>query len=215
MTYFEKTDDCAVCGNSFTTNTHSKQTCSEDCRGRYIVEQDKKRYATQPVDCLECNQPFQPSTFHKQICSDRCAEARSKRIEAEYRAANREEINANARRLYALNKEDRQAKAKARKTPEERERINAKARLNYSQRGRIQKRMKIYGLTLEKATEIEDQKKCDICNEEKELHVDHCHTTNKFRGMLCNSCNNGLGRFRDNIEYLKEATKYLERFNNE
>ncbi len=52
--------------------------------------------------------------------------------------------------------------------------------------------------------------KCAICNKTKKLlHVDHCHETGKVRGLLCYNCNNGLGRFKDNIEFLKTAINYL------
>lgn len=54
--------------------------------------------------------------------------------------------------------------------------------------------------------------RCDICSEPAPLVVDHCHSTGKVRGMLCQHCNRGLGHFRDKpavmakaIEYLKEA----------
>ena len=56
---------------------------------------------------------------------------------------------------------------------------------------------------------------CDICGSEIfPLHVDHCHVSGKFRGLLCNSCNNGLGRFRDNPARLKTAALYLEKYQN-
>ena len=63
---------------------------------------------------------------------------------------------------------------------------------------------------------------CAICGREltlvkdagKELRavVDHCHESNKFRGVLCNYCNLGLGNFKDNPEALRKAATYLENF---
>ena|SRR3990167_865473 len=43
------------------------------------------------------------------------------------------------------------------------------------------------------------------------LAVDHCHATNKTRGLLCSNCNNGLGRFKDSPKLLNDAANYLER----
>jgi hypothetical protein len=42
------------------------------------------------------------------------------------------------------------------------------------------------------------------------LSVDHCHNTGKIRGILCTKCNTGLGSFKDNIELLMNAIKYLK-----
>jgi len=40
-------------------------------------------------------------------------------------------------------------------------------------------------------------------------HLDHCHTTGKIRGFLCQKCNHGLGLFNDSIQALKSAIEYL------
>jgi len=59
---------------------------------------------------------------------------------------------------------------------------------------------------------------CSICGTSdfgsKRGHIDHDHKTGNIRGILCTNCNNGLGRFKDNIEYLEEAIRYLKVNNN-
>lgn len=56
---------------------------------------------------------------------------------------------------------------------------------------------------------IETIKECVICGDPVELVVDHCHNTNKVRGMLCGSCNLGLGKFKDDPQLLEFARIYL------
>lgn len=43
------------------------------------------------------------------------------------------------------------------------------------------------------------------------LCVDHCHKTDKVRGLLCKRCNVMLGQSQDNIETLKAAIEYLKK----
>jgi hypothetical protein len=58
---------------------------------------------------------------------------------------------------------------------------------------------------------------CAICklppkgthSRNKYLHVDHNPKTGLVRGLLCDSCNNGLGRFEDDPERLRRAADYL------
>lgn len=56
---------------------------------------------------------------------------------------------------------------------------------------------------------------CENCGraliQGKNIHLDHCHLTGKFRGWLCNRCNRGLGYFDDCIEGLRQAIEYLQR----
>lgn len=52
---------------------------------------------------------------------------------------------------------------------------------------------------------------CAICSRELlVVNVDHCHETNKIRGLLCPECNRGLGLFYDNAERLTLAARYIE-----
>lgn len=44
------------------------------------------------------------------------------------------------------------------------------------------------------------------------LALDHNHITGKLRGILCDNCNNGLGRFKVDqagIEFLIKAIEYI------
>ncbi len=74
-----------------------------------------------------------------------------------------------------------------------------------------------YGLLLVdylKLIKIQNNR-CAICNTKnkypfKRLSVDHCHKTNKIRGLLCANCNTGLGYFKDKWSILNQAVKYLK-----
>jgi hypothetical protein len=76
---------------------------------------------------------------------------------------------------------------------------------------------KHYGITLEDYNEMFSAQdgKCAICsggpNGEKRLCVDHCHSTGKVRGLLCDKCNVGLGRFNDDLALLEKAIEYLKK----
>jgi len=70
-----------------------------------------------------------------------------------------------------------------------------------------------YGITTPERNKLKESQhhKCGICNEPltEKPHVDHCHTTGKIRGILCQNCNIGLGSFKDNIKALNNAINYL------
>jgi hypothetical protein len=62
---------------------------------------------------------------------------------------------------------------------------------------------------------------CAICTQPetskryKTLAVDHCHTSGRIRGLLCSSCNRGIGLLKDDTDVLQAAIKYLNQFKNE
>lgn len=73
-----------------------------------------------------------------------------------------------------------------------------------------------YGISLADYDELLEAQgnRCAICGMTPEengqrLLVDHDHETGEIRGLLCYSCNVGLGHFKDNPHNLAEAIKYL------
>lgn len=41
------------------------------------------------------------------------------------------------------------------------------------------------------------------------LYVDHCHTTGRVRGLLCNKCNIAIAMLDENLERFDAAKRYL------
>lgn len=85
------------------------------------------------------------------------------------------------------------------------------------QRDRARRFRDKYGITLEDYDHMleEQGEVCAICREPCSLGalcVDHDHETGAVRGLLCRSCNGGLGLFKDDRGLLGAASKYLEKF---
>jgi hypothetical protein len=80
-----------------------------------------------------------------------------------------------------------------------------------------------YKMTLEEYDALlsAQQSGCAICGggphggrsdaRKKWLSVDHCHDTGRVRGLLCDNCNIGLGKFKENSALLQAAIEYLAR----
>lgn len=75
---------------------------------------------------------------------------------------------------------------------------------------------KLFGITLDDYKKLSEQQNhvCKICKNpeknNKRLAVDHCHDTGKIRGLLCFTCNMGIGYLKHNPELIKIAALYCE-----
>jgi len=80
-----------------------------------------------------------------------------------------------------------------------------------------------YGVTLEWYREQLSKQNgvCAICKQPERavirgkvisMPVDHDHKTGAARGLLCTSCNRGLGLFKDSVDNLHAAVDYLMRY---
>ena len=100
----------------------------------------------------------------------------------------------------------------------------ANARSAIDQKEHPGKRVRLKRAWLERKAGRPRPSICEICRERNRqrknhseefrlLHFDHCHKTGKFRGWICNRCNNVLGWVNDDTALLKKMVKYLERAN--
>lgn len=78
--------------------------------------------------------------------------------------------------------------------------------------------LKRYGITNEDYAEMLDKQKgrCAICGTDdlgkfRYFCVDHCHETEKVRGLLYHTCNRALGLLKDSIFNLEKAVDYLRK----
>lgn len=69
-----------------------------------------------------------------------------------------------------------------------------------------------YGLSPEQVESMRKAQggKCAICDRKQaRLLVDHCHTSGKVRGLLCQTCNTFLGWYEGKAEHILRFQKYL------
>lgn len=130
----------------------------------------------------------------------------------------RERIRGYQRAWSARNKDKEKERGKKYRA-KNRERENARCRKwfedrpNYRANIRLKKK---YGITLEQKESIllGQGGCCAICKSpdpgsETGWHLDHCHDSNKIRGVLCAPCNILLGGAKDNAQTLASAISYL------
>jgi hypothetical protein len=87
----------------------------------------------------------------------------------------------------------------------------------YREHGRSWHLMKAFGISEDEYDAILSRQGgvCAICGSDDPKHshgrfvVDHCHKTGSVRGLLCHSCNVGIGCLEDNPETLRKAIAYL------
>lgn len=181
--------------------------------------------------CVKCKLKKSETDFYlrgetrkRRTACKKCHHARNKVYYAEnreeiranqkgYRKEHREEFAAYMKNYYAenlkeilaqkkvYNKKNREKMAAYRK--ENRERTLARIRLNK------------YGVTSDDLKRILAKQGgvCAICGSfggGKRLCVDHDHETGKVRGLLCQSCNKGIGLFKDSSVATRRASDYLK-----
>lgn len=168
--------------------------------------------------CTSCQEWKRIDDFYKNRNGhqSRCKTCAAKANKARYDST-RDQRLAVAKKYRKDHKNEIAAKDRVRKCSES---VREAARKRYAanpEKYKLYQVSRSYGLTPEQYREmfaVQDDR-CKICKRHqsefpKAFAVDHCHRTGKIRGLLCNSCNAGLGWFRDNVVALRAAAEYVE-----
>lgn len=173
--------------------------------------------------CPKCNQELDVSNFCKDGSRSSGIYHTCKTCVCKYHKTHnaRPEIRAKniiKSKQYYQSPEGREIKRSYHKRPEVLEAARIRSRrpeIKLKAKSRLLK--KFYGLTMEEYFEILEKQNnsCAICGIEvkpfvKTTHIDHCHKTNKIRGILCHYCNTGIGSLKDSVAILKKAIEYIE-----
>lgn len=163
------------------------------------LDPDWRRQHVASGGCSNCKRPAVPGQSLCTSCRD-SSNASHRRLRRELATQNRcRECRAPATHGVHC----------ARCAEQNRERASRYYRANLTIQ-RIKARAQRFGLTVEQVTQLLDRGACDICGGTERLHIDHCHATNTVRGLLCDHCNNMLGRAKDRPDILRRGAEYLE-----
>lgn len=82
------------------------------------------------------------------------------------------------------------------------------------ERARGSSRWKKFGVTLAEFNQmfLVQESKCAVCHTAaaKKWNLDHDHVTGRARGILCTTCNLGIGQMRDSADLCRAAAAYLD-----
>lgn len=228
--------NCSNCGNKFLPFRESSSCCSKQCAYDYLISIRKKIRAEKSPSNVEktcnlCGVKYKSPTSLSRFCSDKCSQRakylknRSPEIVTGKKMALRGKpqspehikkrmdsaINAlksNPRNCVKCN-EEYIPTSPAQKYCSGRcwQAVNRKPRSN---------RLYYNKVEYDKFYQLQNGK-CAICGVESgsgnrgdKLALDHCHSTQKLRGLLCHRCNTAIGLFKDNTQIIESAIKYLQ-----
>ena len=117
---------------------------------------------------------------------------------------------------WAKNNKDKIREKNAKKSESRKAYYQSERGVESSRRAHLKRK---YNMTLENYGELLEKQNgvCEICGEPEGcvrntfLAVDHCHNTNKVRGLLCTSCNRAIGLLKENINTLNNMIEYIKK----
>lgn len=157
-------------------------------------EYRRKYYWAQPEKCREASSRWARNN-----------RTRRSRVAKEYRRLKGDEIRARELRWREKNRD--KLRSYGRKQREKHKAKNAVKAWKRHIRDNYGIGCEEYAKMLERQGGV-----CAICGstpKRERLHIDHDHATGEVRGLLCRSCNLGIGNFRDEERVLIKAAEYI------
>lgn len=109
------------------------------------------------------------------------------------------------------------------KNKERHQKNNKEYQIKNKEKLKANERKRLYGISEQEYNNLlsKQNNKCAICKQEetaksskgngiRRLSIDHCKKTKKIRGLLCFSCNLGLGYLKHDPNFLRIAALYCE-----
>lgn len=187
--------NCVICGKQIVRRQPTAKVCGHACANERSRLRQVAKTATVAERaarrCVVCDGPMDDRHFSAATCSPACSEKRKRERAAEWQA--RPDV---AARLNS--DEHKQAAAKK------------------SRDGLLRRKYGIEPSEYDRRVAMQGGN-CAICSRPAAestfglLVVDHDHATGAVRGLLCASCNSGIGLLGDAVEGLSRAISYLTR----
>lgn len=199
---------CSHCRESKPRASFAKDGHAADglrCRCRQCCSATRRRTATEKASNVERlrklrrERPDLKAEYSRRYYAKPEKAALAKAYKQKWERANRARTNATAQRWRDANRE------------------RLRTNVNKAAMKRILKR---HGITQEQHDEMLRAQGgvCAICRKRSSaaktrprLSIDHCHSTNVVRGLLCHRCNVAIGLFGDDPELMRAAAGYVER----
>lgn len=171
-----------------------------------------RKYKFVTLECPECGnrREYQAAGAKKKQYTE-CPDCRIKKEFTGTKICTKCNIEKDLNEFTSTRKMSDGKYARCRKCRSEDAKINNAKKSPEEKYGTFAARM--YNITKEEAIKLRrESSSCGICKKEikwKNRHLDHCHNSKKVRGILCPTCNKGLGSFYDNPTYLQNAIAWL------
>jgi Recombination endonuclease VII len=193
---------CEVCAREFQQKRPGARTCSRVCGNKlpHNTGGTRAKGGLNPRQCQnpECGKTYQPVRETQTSCSRECLLKTPQYLESQRLTDNRPERRAAQNRRRNLST-----------APDADYRRFVNLRNNLRQHNGAE-------ITIDQYQEWLNRQDghCNICGrvaEGKTGHTDHDHVTGQLRDLLCGTCNQGLGCFKDDPALLRAAAEYIER----